>query len=172
MVLHLGLIVLAAPLLAYGIAPLLRPLVEFRSALSWGALAALFDMVVVWGWHIPLLHALSARYDAIFVLQQLSFLAAGLAVWIVAFNARSRAAAGVAALVLFLTFTHMSMFGLVITLAPRLLYDPSFCLGAFGLSSLEDQRLGGILMAVCGGLPYLAGAAAVLWRVLEFERAG
>jgi putative membrane protein len=74
--------------------------------------------------------------------------------------------------VLFLTFTHMSMFGLVITLAPRLIYDPSFCLGAFGLTSLDDQRLGGILMAVCGGLPCLLGAVVILWRFLEFDALG
>ena len=167
MALHLAVIVLAAPLLAWGLSRRLRPLTGFRDALNWGLLAALADMVIVWGWHVPLLHDLAGRSLPILYLQQVSFLLAGLVVWTVAFTAASREARGVAALVLFLTFMHMSMFGVVITLAPALLYDPSLCLGGFGLSGLDDQRLGGILMAIAGGMPYLFGTAFVVYRFLE-----
>ena len=167
MALHLSVIVLAAPLLAYGLSRRLPPLVDLHDALNWGLLAALTDMVIVWGWHVPLLHDLAGRSLPLLYLQQLCFLGAGLAVWTVAFTAASRQAQAIAALVLFLTFMHMSMFGVVITLAPSLLYDPSLCLGGFGLSSLDDQRLGGIFMAIAGGLPYLCGTAFVVYRFLE-----
>jgi hypothetical protein len=37
--------------------------------LSWGLLAALFDMVAVWGWHIPLLHDAAGHNSSLFVLE-------------------------------------------------------------------------------------------------------
>ena len=48
------------------------------------------------------------------------------------------------------------------TLTPILLYDPELCRGAFGLDRLQDQHLGGVVMAVGGGLPYLIGTG---WAV-------
>jgi putative membrane protein len=114
-------------------------------------------MVAIWSWHVPLLHDAATRHKSLFVLEQASFLIAGLAVWTAAFTARSRETAPAAAFALFLTFTHMTMFGLILTLAPILLYDPDLCRGAFGLDRLQDQHLGGVLMAVGGGLPYLIG---------------
>ena len=166
MLLHLGLIVIAAPLVAVPLAGRLPPPAGFRSALSWCLLASMFELVAVWGWHIPLLHDAAGRSDGLFVLEQASFLAGGLAIWTAAFAARFHRTAGAAAIALFLTFSHMSMFGLVLTLAPRLLYDPNICRGAFGLDRLDDQHLGGILMAVGGGLPYLLGTGWACWRLL------
>lgn len=167
MVLHLLVICGAAPLIAFWLARRLPPLSGLREALNWGLLAAAADLVIVWGWHAPLLHALAGRSLAALYVQQFSFLGAGIAVWTLAWSARSREAIAIAAAVLFFTFSHMSMFGVVITLAPALLYDPSLCLGGFGLSSLDDQRLGGILMAIGGGMPYLIGTSLLIYRFLE-----
>ena len=55
---------------------------------------------------------------------------------------------------------------LILTLAPILLYDPDLCHGAFGLDRLQDQHLGGVLMAVGGGLPYLIGTGWAVSNVL------
>jgi putative membrane protein len=162
MMLHLGIVVVAAPLIAFGLAVHIPPMTDFGTALSRCLLALLFEMVAVWGWHVPLLHDTAAHNTSLFVLEQASFLVAGLAVWTAAFTARSRETAPAAAIALFLTFMHMTMFGLVLTLAPILLYDPNFCRGAFGLDRLQDQHLGGVLMAVGGGLPYLIGTG---WAV-------
>jgi putative membrane protein len=167
MLLHLGIVVVAAPLVAFGLTSHMPPIADFSTALSWSVLAGLFEMVAVWGWHIPLLHDAADRNTVLFILEQASFLLAGLAVWTVAFGARSRATSPAAAFVLFFTFTHMTMFGLILTLAPKLLYDPDLCRGAFGLDRLQDQHLGGVLMAVGGGLPYLVGTA---WAVSKMLR--
>jgi putative membrane protein len=121
---------------------------------------------------VPLLHDAQGRSTGLFVLEQASFLLAGLGLWTAAFAARTRETAGAAALALFLTFVHMTMFGLVLTLAPRLLYDPDICRGGFGLDRLDDQHLGGILMAVGGGLPYLAGTARACWVLMGEGRGG
>lgn len=159
MLLHLGLVVVVSPLLGLALAWRLPSPESFGEALRWYGLAAAFEMLAVWGWHVPLLHDAAGRSGGVFILEQGSFLAGGLALWTAVWTARTRAAAGAAALVLFLTFSHMSMFGLVLTLAPHLLYDPNLCQGAFGFDRLDDQHFGGALMAL-GGLPYLA---ATVW---------
>jgi putative membrane protein len=163
MMLHLGIVVVAAPLIAFGLAVnIIPPMTDFVTALRRCLFALLFEMVAVWSWHVPLLHDAAARNSSLFVLEQVSFLVAGLAVWTAAFTARSRETAPAAAVALFLTFTHMTMFGLILSLAPLLLYDPNLCRGALGLNRLQDQHLGGVLMAVGGGLPYLIGTG---WAV-------
>jgi len=171
MMLHLGVVVVAAPLIAFGLAVHIPPMTNFGTALSRCLLAFLFEMVAVWGWHVPLLHDAAARNTSLFVLEQSSFLVAGLALWTAAFKARSRETAPAAAIALFLTFTHMTMFGLILTLAPILLYDPDLCRGAFGLDRLQDQHLGGVLMAVGGGLPYLIGTGWAVSNMLAKKTA-
>jgi putative membrane protein len=166
MLLHLGIMVIAAPLIAFGLASRRSPIAGFGNALCWGLFAALFEMVVVWGWHIPLLHNAADLYSGFFFLEQVSFFLASLAVWTMFFAARSRETAPAAALVLFFTFAHMTMFGMVLTLAPTLLYDPNLCRGPFGLDPLEDQQLGGVLMTVGGSLPYLIGTILALSKYI------
>jgi putative membrane protein len=167
MLLHLGLVVVASPLIAWGLAARLPPPSSISDALSWCLLAMAFEMVAVWGWHVPLLHDAQGRNGGLFVLEQASFLAAGVGLWTAAFCSRTRQTAAAAGVALFLTFTHMTMFGLVLTLAPRLIYDPSLCQGGFGLDRLDDQHLGGILMAIGGGLPYLLGSGWAAYRLLR-----
>jgi putative membrane protein len=123
-------------------------------------------MVAVWGWHAPALHTAAALDGRVFVVQQASFLAAGMVVWLVGFSGRSRAASGIGALAMMVTFMHMAMLGVLLTLAPGLLYPPEICLGAFGLDRLADQRLGGGLMAVGGGMPYLFGGLVLAHRFI------
>jgi putative membrane protein len=170
MLLHLGVVVVVSPLISYALARRLPSPNGFRAALSWCLLAAAFEMVAVWGWHIPRLHDAAGHNAELFILEQASFLIAGLAVWTAAFAGRSRSTAGAAAIALFFTFTHMTMFGLVLTLAPRLVYDPSLCLGAFGLDRLNDQHFGGALMAIGGGLPYLAATGWTIFVLLRERR--
>lgn len=168
MILHLGVTLAAAPLLAIGAIRLLpghwrdggQPL---AAALAVSAL----DFVIVWGWHAPALHGAAAASPVMFALQQASFLAAGLALWGTAFFGRSRRHAAAGALAMLLTSMHMAMLGVLLVLAPKLLYAPQFCLGAFGLDPLPDQQLGGGLMALFGG-----GAAAIGGAVLALRLGG
>ncbi len=167
MMLHLGVTVVAAPLVALGCLRLgLRPDNVRRPALV--ALAASgVEMVVVWGWHAPAMHDAAAAHDAMFVIQQLSFFAAGFVLWTASFAGQDRAAHGLGALAMLFTFMHMAMLGVLLALAPELIYSPLYCLGAWGLEPLADQRLGGALMAVGGGLPYLFGGLALSWKLLS-----
>lgn len=166
MLLHLGVVALAAPLLAIGLVRLGLSLDRLANPRGWVVLAFAMEMLVVWGWHAPALHEAAARQAGVFVLQQASFLAVGLGVWLVGFATCQRQVMATALLGFALTFAHMSMLGLLLILAPRLLYPAELCLGAFGFEALDDQRFGGILMAGWGGLAYLAGGLALGARLI------
>lgn len=166
MLLHLGVAVVAAPLLALGLNRTRYGFTPARGPLLPALLASAVEMAVVWGWHLPALHEAAALDGRAFAAQQASFLAAGLAIWMVSLAGGSRAAAGTGMLAMLLTFMHMAMLGVLLAAAPSLLYAPELCLGTFGLDPLADQRLGGALMAVGGGLPYLIGATLLAHRFI------
>jgi putative membrane protein len=167
MILHLAVTSVAGPLLALGFVARLPASGIGRRPLVLGLVASAAEMAVVWGWHLPPLHEWAALGDAAFALQQASFLLGGMLVWLVAFGDRSRAATAAGVLVMLLTFVHMTMLGMLLAFAPTLIYSPVVCQGSFGLGPLDDQRLGGALMAAAGGLPYLVGGLALAARLLR-----
>ena len=166
MILHLGVAVVAAPLIAIGLARA-RLRGDLQRPLLLALAASALEMVVVWGWHVPALHEAAALDDRFFVAQQGSFLLAGVFIWLVSFSGGSRAACGIGMLAMLLTFMHMAMLGVLLSLAPQLLYAPELCLGAFGFDRLDDQRFGGALMAVGGALPYLLGGIVLAHRFIS-----
>ncbi|MFA5679057.1 MAG: cytochrome c oxidase assembly protein [Pseudomonas sp.] len=165
MLLHLGVVALAAPVLAMGLvrAGLRLP----GRPRSWVALAFAMEMLVVWGWHAPALHEAAARHVGGFVVQQLSFLLVGLAVWWVGLAAQQRSDLVAAMFGFALTLMHMTMLGVLLIMAPKLIYSADLCLGAFGFEQLEDQRFGGVLMAAWGGLAYMLGGLVLGYRLLR-----
>lgn len=167
MILHLGIVALATPLLAIGLFRAGLRLDRLRNIGTWTILAFLLEMVVVWGWHAPSLHEAAARSLGVFLLQQVSFLVVGLAVWILGFATRSAGAIALAILGFFLTFIHMTMLGMLLIWSPTLIYPAELCIGAFGFELLDDQRLGGMLMAGWGGLAYLIAGAVLGGRILQ-----
>lgn len=165
MLLHLGLILVAAPLLALPLARILPDPGSFSEAAQWYLLAAASEMVTVWAWHIPLLHDLAGNNLFAFAAEQGCFLVGGTVLWTAIFTARQAASGIAAAIVAALTFSHMTMFGLLLAVAPKLLYDPALCEAWLGLSGLDGQHLGGALMAA-GGLVYLAASVALLSPII------
>ena len=162
---HMWLVAVAVPILAVMIRGTRLDPVRRASALFSPLIACLIEFVVVWGWHLPKLHA-AARHDTVwFAAEQISFAAASLLLWtsILGGDGRerdTRAATGVIALVL--TFAHMTMLGVLIALAPRELYGHS--------TTLADQQQGGAIMILAGTLAYPA-AAVWLSRSLISARA-
>jgi putative membrane protein len=169
MAVHVAVVAIAAPLLAIALAgsrldptplaPLFAPM-----------LAMALELVVVWGWHAPVLHAAARGSKAVLVAEQLSFLAVGLLVWLAAFGrgrgpARQVWAGGV--LALFLTSMHMTLLGALLALSPRPLYAHAHGAGALGLTPLDDQHLGGAVMLLVGGTSYLIGGLVLMGRLLR-----
>lgn len=173
MALHMGVVAVVAPLLAVGAAGGAFDPVRRRPRFFGPLVAALVELVVVWGWHAPVLHEAARRSATAFALEQASFLAAGLFVWLSAFGGGpdgrgDRSAAGAGALLL--TSMHMTLLGTLLALAPRPLYDHG-ATGAGTPAALVDQQLGGTLMLVVGGAVYLAGGLVLAARLLRLRGA-
>ena len=167
MVAHMGVIAIAAPLIAIGLPERWRPGPSMPAALP--VLASLFELLVVWGWHAPSMRALAETSPAVTALEQASFLAAGLVLWSTSFAApgeKIHAATGAAALLI--TSIHMTLLGALLALSPRPLYgtEEVTCFGTV-LSAGQDQQVGGVLMLLVGAVVYLAGALALGWRLLS-----
>lgn len=176
MAMHVSVIAIAAPLLAVGLAGGRADPVLKAPALFAPLPASVIELVVVWAWHAPALHHAARHHAALLVVEQASFLAAGLLVWLAAFGGdgsrRARAAAGVGGLLL--TSMHMTLLGVLLAGAARPLYLHGAFAGPapFGLAPLQDQHLGGVLMLAVGGTAYLAGALVLLTGLLRERRGG
>jgi putative membrane protein len=164
MVAHMVTVAVAAPLLAWGVAGS-----RFDPAARWPAIVTplamtLVELAVVWGWHLPAMRAFAATLPLALVLEQASFLAAGLLLWSAVLGTQAgHGAAGVGALLL--TSMHMTLLGVLIGLAPRPLYGghghPA------GLTTLADQQLGGVVMLMVGAACYLIGGLVMLGGLLR-----
>jgi putative membrane protein len=176
---HELLMVLAAPLLVTS-----QPLVAFAWAFDktvlrrvsrwnathwagklWRALSApvaalVVHVVVLLAWHVPVLYQATLRNDGVHALQHASFFLSAAAFWWGLLNAR-RHAAGLGVAYLFVAMMITGVFGALLTFASQLWY-PAYATtsAAWGLSPLDDQRLGGMIMWIPGGASYLIAA---LW---------
>lgn len=169
MAMHVSVVAVAAPLLALGVAGGRLDPARRVPALFAPVPASALELVVVWGWHAPALHHLARRADVWLAVEQGSFLASGLLVWLSAFGGpvrrrRSRRGAGIVGMLL--TSTHMTLLGALLALASRPLY-PRAHAPWLGLTPLEDQHLGGALMLLGGGTAYLAGGIALAVGLLR-----
>jgi putative membrane protein len=165
MIVHMGVVAVAAPMIAIGIAGGRFDPVRRAPALFPPIPISLLELFVVWAWHAPALHHGARHSTALFLLEQGSFFASGALVWIAAFGGdrrarASRRAAGIVALLL--TSMHMTLLGALVALSPRALYAHAAHHG------VSDQHLGGAIMLLLGGLSYLGGG---LWLTFDLLRA-
>ena len=165
MAMHMGVVALAAPLLALAVAG-----GRYDPARRWPAAfnaigAAIVELVVVWGWHAPVLHRAARTSSEGLVAEQAAFLAAAFYAWIASCGgsrdqSRARAASGIVALLLI--SMHMTLLGALLALSPRPLYGHE----AGGTHTLEDQHIGGAIMLIAGSGVYLAGGLWLSTRLL------
>lgn len=130
--------------------------------------AWLLHAIALWIWHVPRLFDAALASPAVHAAQHASFLGSALLYWRSNFDGAARPAhsAG-AALSLFTTMVHTAALGALITLSPVPWYLPYTETSAlFGLSALEDQQLGGLIMWVPAGLVYVAAALVLCARWL------
>ncbi|WP_077967112.1 cytochrome c oxidase assembly protein [Ensifer adhaerens] len=169
MLAHMGVVAVAAPLLALGLAPRLT---SNRSSFLVGLpiIASLAELVVVWGWHAPAARRLAEGSFLGSALEQACFLGAGVFLWSTCLaagstNRPSSNAAG--AFGLLLTTVHMTLLGALLALSPRPLYrfGDVTCFGTT-LTAAQDQQLGAVVMLMVGAAAYLAGGVALLSGLL------
>ncbi|HVW10052.1 MAG TPA: cytochrome c oxidase assembly protein [Bryobacteraceae bacterium] len=179
---HELLMLIAAPLLV-----LSRPLVPMLWALpgperrlagrlfkrsglnaAWHAVsrplpAWLLHAAALWLWHAPALFQAATKNSAIHALQHISFLGSALLFWWSLFYARKRTAYGESFLYVFTTAVHSSILGALLTFSTPPWY-PIYRITApqQGLTALQDQQIGGLIMWVPAGIVYLAAGLSLI----------
>lgn len=168
MVMHLAVIAIAASLIGAALARSVARISLYPGLLTAAAIAAsVFELMVVWLWHMPRLHE-AARWDGlIFLVEQGSFLFAGVLLWTAALAGRhDRRSLPGGIIALLMTSVHMTLLGAILALADRPLY-PASCLGGPLLGDpVADQQVGGALMLAVGGTVYMAGGLNLVRRLL------
>ncbi len=180
---HVVLMVVAAPLLV-----LARPLAPWLWALppAWrrrvaralgsgplrGAWRRLTHPVVawtlhaaaLWGWHAPPLFQATIRSDAVHLAQHASFFLTALLFWWVPIHRLGGAAVARAAGIpyIFTTAIHGSVLSALLTFSTTPWF-PAYerTAASWGLTALEDQQLGGLIMWVPVGVVYVVAAIAL-----------
>lgn len=171
MLMHVGVVAVAAPLIAFGSAGSRYDPSAHYPVLFAALPATLLEFVVIWGWHAPALHVFARRSTLGLVLEQASFLAVGLLVWLSCLgfsNAARPQRSAVGVIALLLTSMHMTLLGALLALAPRPLYRHGHMPPGeeWNALILADQQRGGIVMLAVGGIVYLLGGLLLAARLL------
>jgi putative membrane protein len=171
MTMHMGVVAVAAPFIALGMADTRFDPVRKAPALFAPIPASIVELIVVWAWHSPVPHHLARHSTVGLVAEQGMFLVSGLLMWLSAFGGDvrgggNRRAGGIVGLLL--TSMHMTLLGALLALSPRPLYHHGSSTAELaGLTPLDDQHLGGAIMLLIGGLAYLLGG---LWLTAGLMR--
>jgi putative membrane protein len=181
---HLSMMLLASPLIVLG-APgfamlwALPPRWRQRGARWWrrargwrGAWQAISQpviawtlyLVILWGWHLPMMYEAAIRNQWVHDLQHLLFVAGAGLLWFVVLNpvGQLRLSGGAGVLYLFTTSMHAMALGVFMTLSPQgwyRIYDATTA--QWGLSLLQDQQIAGAMMWMPAALVYVVLAALI-----------
>jgi putative membrane protein len=120
--------------------------------------------VALWSWHVPGLFQWALDSRSVHAMQHLSFLVSALLFWYALIEGQQRRMGyGAAVLYVFTISVHSGVLGALLTFAPFPWY-PAYAqtVSSWGLTALEDQQLGGLLMWVPGGVVYLIAGLGLL----------
>lgn len=167
MTMHMAVVAVAAPLIAAGIAGTRFDPTSRLPLLFSPLLAAMLEFAVVWGWHLPALHHAARAGGLLLIVEQGSFLAVGLLLWLSCLGSATGggvAGALIGTLALLVTSMHMTLLGALLAFAGRPLYGHVH--GGDAASVVADQQMGGVIMLLAGGAVYLAGGLFLMARVV------
>jgi putative membrane protein len=137
--------------------PAMKMLVQSWRILTIPIAAWLIHGITIWIWHVPTLYQATLESEWIHATQHFFFLITALLFWWTLLAGRANMQHGVAVAYVFTTAVHTSVLGALLTCSTRLWYpiyegrtEP------WGLSALQDQQLGGLIMWVPAGVVYVA----------------
>jgi putative membrane protein len=162
------LLLVAAPLIALGLPARHPASTADRSWALWAAATAF--MAALWGWHMPTAYDVTFTSTFLYWLMHITLFGSGIVLWRELVNHPAKRTPAVMTVGL-LTSMQMGLLGAVLALARRPLFFPHLTsTQIWGLTPLQDQQLGGILMWVPGILLFLWAAIRSLrqlWDTLE-----
>jgi putative membrane protein len=113
--------------------------------------------VALWVWHVPVLFQATLESDWIHTAQHLSFFISALLFWWALIYGRHKIMSyGAAVLYVFSTAMHSGLLGALLTFTSNLWY-PAYreFTATWGLTPMEDQQLGGLIMWIPAGFVYV-----------------
>jgi putative membrane protein len=131
--------------------------------------AWLLEAVALWMWHIPTLYQATLASDWIHAAQHLTFFFTAVIFWSALYGVgRSAMSYGAAIFYVFGTAAHCSALGALLTFSIVLWY-PAYAQTTqpWGLTPLQDQQLGGVLMWVPSGIVFIVIGLALFAKWLR-----
>lgn len=165
---HMILLLVAAPLIALAL-----PAVPARSGSSrlWFVTCIFFS--ALWFWHMPIPYDATFASTSLYWLMHITLFGSAILLWRELLH-HPAGQTGTALMAGAVTTMQMSLLGAMLTLASHPLFDAHITTTwVWGLSPLQDQALGGIIMWVPGMLLFLWTALRSLrrtWNALENAR--
>jgi len=175
MVQHLLLTLIVPPLMIAGtpgwmLRPLLRRPGLFVAARTLTSITWCFGSfnVVLAFWHLPPLYNLALANHGVHIAQHLMFIAASVLMWwplLSPLPELPRAAYPAQMLYCFLMVIPMSIISIYIAMADSLLY-PAYAVAPriMGITPLQDQQYGGLIMWIPGGVFFYAVMTVVFFK--------
>ena len=177
---HIVLSTLAPPFVVLGL-----PAAVLRRLLSWQPLsrvvavlthpfvAPLLFIVNMWLWHIPSVYDAAITYQAVHITMHLAFMGTGLAFWwpiIQPLPERGRLGDSGRLLYLFFTGFPMGLLALILLSANSVLYEHyRHIKPLWGISALNDQQVGGVIMGVLGEIASFVAFTLLFFRIMAAE---
>lgn len=175
MVQHLILTLLVPPLLIYGTpGGMLRPTLRFpvvaaiAHRITRPATCFVLFNVVIAAWHLPPLYNLAMRHHPVHIAQHLMFLVTAVLMWwplMSPLPELPRLAYPGQMLYCFLMSIPMSIVSIYVAMADHVLYPAySSAPRIWGISPLQDQQIGGLIMWIPGGLFFYVVMTVVFFK--------
>jgi putative membrane protein len=164
MMVHIASMNVAAPLLAaWAIAR--WPTRSVGASRLW--IATLVQIVLLWAWHSPAVHNITAEAPALALTLQGALFFAALSFWFTLLTVAG-AARWQTIPALLLTGKLACLLAALLIFAPRTLYEAAdhFVHGAARLPALDDQHLAGLLMITTCPLSYLVAAVIITVQLI------
>ncbi len=146
--------------------------IEHNRVIAWFTqplTAWVLEAAALWLWHIPALYQATFTSDWVHAAQHLSFFLTALIFWSALYGVgRSAMGYGAATLYTFGTAVHCSALGALLTFS-QVLWYPAYTrtTARWGLTPLEDQQLGGVIMWVPSAVTFLVIALLLVAKWLE-----
>jgi len=122
--------------------------------------------LALWVWHAPKLFDAALQSEWVHAAQHISFFGTALLFWWTLFHKHAAGLGyGGAILYVFTTAVHTSVLGALLTFAPQAWYAPYAQTASFwGLTALQDQQIGGLVMWIPAGTLLTIVALVLLAR--------
>lgn len=143
-------------------------------AVTWMPVSWLLYVATLWMWHYPAMYQASLQNEFVHDAEHISFFLTAILFWWPVVNPAPRVHGyipyGFRIAYLVLAALQNTLLAALISLTERVLYPYySTAPRLLGLTPLEDQITGGLIMWIPGGMMYLVAALVLVVRMLDHE---